>query len=295
VNRITREVVRARCKSWRDCEVCAWVYGRQVERLLNQVKGLRAFVVFTMPSELGDWSNKEHIAAQARAKRRLAERLFRKFGRRPSMVWTREHNTHQSGPGRLHLNLAWDIHWLDQNELSKMAEACGFGRVVDIRRIRGDARGVTSYAAKCLRYASKDLRTQADWPKGTRRWGASREARAQMMRPAHNPDWFWSEDPEARGPARSPDTAFVSHDRYGNLVVRFIPPRPSNCVCHIDRMCCCGATAAARAGLAPPTAAARAGLAPPTAAARAGPAPPTAAARAGPAPPNHEPTQLTLF
>jgi hypothetical protein len=191
VNRVTGEVVRARCKSWRDCEACAWLYGREVERLLNQVKGLRAFVVFTMPPDRGDWSNKEHLAAQAKAKRRLAERLFRKFGKRSSMVWTREHNTHLAGAGRLHLNVAWDIDWLDQGELSAMAEACGFGRVVDIRRIRGDARGVTHYAAKCLRYASKDLRTQADWPKGTRRWGASRAARAQMSRPEQS-DWWWS-------------------------------------------------------------------------------------------------------
>jgi hypothetical protein len=204
VNRLTLETVRARCKSWRDCEVCAWAYGREVERLLNQVKGLRAFVVFTMPPDGGDWSNKDHLAAQAKAKRRLAERLFRKFGRRSSMVWTREHNTHLGGAGRLHLNVAWDIDWLDQRELSEIAEACGFGRVVDIRRIRGDARGVTRYAAKCLRYASKDLRTQADWPKGTRRWGASRVARAQMKRPESNPDWYWSpvEPPKVLAPTQ---------------------------------------------------------------------------------------------
>ena len=40
------------------------------------------------------------------------------------MVWTREHNTHRAGAtGRLHLNVAWDINWLDQHELSEMAEA----------------------------------------------------------------------------------------------------------------------------------------------------------------------------
>jgi len=47
VNRVSGEVIRARCKSWRECDYCAWVYGCQVERLLNQVKRLRAFVVFT--------------------------------------------------------------------------------------------------------------------------------------------------------------------------------------------------------------------------------------------------------
>jgi hypothetical protein len=193
VNRVTGEVIRARCKSWRECDYCAWVYGCQVERLLNQVKGLRAFVVFTMPPERGDWSNKDHIAAQARAIHRLRERLYRKFGqRRFSMVWTREHNTHFEGSGRLHLNVAWDIDWLDQQELSQMADACGFGRVVNIQRIGRDASSTARYATKCLRYASKELRKHADWPRGTRRWSASRAARSQMQSPARNPDWYWS-------------------------------------------------------------------------------------------------------
>src|SRR5215472_13517240 len=192
VNRVTGEVIRARCKSWRECEYCAWVYGCQVERLLNQVKGLRGFVVFTMPPERGDWSNKDHIAAQAKAIHRLRELLYRKFGRRFSMVWTREHNTHLSGTGRLHLNVAWDINWIDQQELSEVAERCGFGKVVTIRRIGRDSHGAARYATKCLRYASKELRTQADWPRGTRRWSASRAPRSQMQRPARNPDWYWS-------------------------------------------------------------------------------------------------------
>ena len=113
-NVVTGELVRARCKSWRDCEYCAWLYGKNVERRIAQVRGLRAFVVFTMPPELGDWSNKARIAAQARAMRRLAERLFRKFKRRFLLVWTREHNTKGRGSGRLHLNVLWDANWVAQ-------------------------------------------------------------------------------------------------------------------------------------------------------------------------------------
>jgi hypothetical protein len=74
----------------------------------SQVKGHKAFVVFTMPSELGDWDNKEHIVVQARAKRRLAECLNRKFSRRFSDTWTREHNTKNESDGRLQLNVLWD-------------------------------------------------------------------------------------------------------------------------------------------------------------------------------------------
>src|SRR5262249_55607491 len=91
INRVTGEQIPARCKSWRDCEYCAWVYGRAVEKLFGQVKRLCAFVVFTMPAELGDWRNKAHISAQAIAMRRLRERLYRRYARRFAMVWTREH------------------------------------------------------------------------------------------------------------------------------------------------------------------------------------------------------------
>ena len=138
VNRVTDEVIRARCKSWRDCSYCAWVYGRAVERLLQEVQGLRALVVFTMPRELGDSSDKAHIAAQAKAMHRLAERLYRKFGHRFASVWTREHNTKGEGPGRLHLNVLWDEKWVDQLWLSETARACGFGEVVHISRVRAN-------------------------------------------------------------------------------------------------------------------------------------------------------------
>jgi hypothetical protein len=67
INRVTGERIPNRCKSWRECRYCAWIYGAAVERLFKQVKHLRAFVVFTMPPELADWTNKDHIAAQARA------------------------------------------------------------------------------------------------------------------------------------------------------------------------------------------------------------------------------------
>ncbi len=65
-----------------------------------------------------------------------------------------------------------------------------FGNVVDIRRIGRDARCVPRYATKCLRFVSRELRTQANWPK--RRWSASRAARAQMNRAERSPDWYWS-------------------------------------------------------------------------------------------------------
>jgi len=219
VSRVTGEVIKARCKSWRDCQYCAWVYGCEIEKLFKQVQGLRAFVVFTMPPEFGDWSNREHIARQARAMRRLAERLNRMFGHRFSMVWSREHNTKGEGRGRLHLNVLWDKDWVDQAWLAETAAACGFGEVVDISRIGsgGRHRGqrVERYATKCLRYATKDLSGQTDWPKGTRRWGASREARAQMKRPEKQPDWYWSPVEPPTLPLAPPQSEYwLLPDRY---------------------------------------------------------------------------------
>jgi hypothetical protein len=193
VNLMTGEVIRARCKSWRECAYCAWVYGRSVQKRMSRLRGLRAFVVFTMPPDLGDWTNRDHIGAQARAMRRLAERLFRRFRRRFAMAWTREHNTHGAGPGRLHLNVLWDEDWVDRQWLSEIAAGCGFGSIVHISRLNaGTLPDATSYATKCLLYATKDLSSQCDWPKGTRRHGASRKAREQMGRPERNPDWYWS-------------------------------------------------------------------------------------------------------
>jgi hypothetical protein len=57
--------IKARCKSWRDCQHCAWVYGCDVERLFRQVQRLRAFVAFTMPSEFGDFGVGGIIVAEA--------------------------------------------------------------------------------------------------------------------------------------------------------------------------------------------------------------------------------------
>jgi hypothetical protein len=245
-NLVTGERITARCKSWRDCSYCAWVYGSQVERLFKQVPRLRAFVVFTMPSELGDPFNKDHLRAQMKGLRRLAERLFRKFGHRFSTLWTREHNTKRGGPGRLHLNVLWDEEWVDQAWLSSTAAACGFGEVVDISRVggggrhalrsgRGCGQAVERYATKCLRYASKDLATQADWPKSTRRWGASRAARAQMKRPDRNPDWFFS--------LREPPHGFLPGDfsRYRRLRPDELRSRGFGCVCADFVACACGA------------------------------------------------------
>jgi hypothetical protein len=244
INRVTGEMVRNRCKSWRDCSYCAWLYGKAVRELLGQVKGLRAFVVFTMPSALGDWKEKSHLQAQGKAMHRLAERLKRKFGHRFGWFWSREHNTKGGGPGRLHLNVLWDEDWVDQAWLSEAAEACGFGAIVHISRVRDDGRIVSGkgkggrlkdYVTKTFFYASKDLGSQADWPKHTRRWSASRTVRAQMKRPERNPDWFFALEPPPQG--------FLPCDfgRYRRLRPDEMRAQGIACVCADFIACVCGA------------------------------------------------------
>ncbi len=228
-NRRTGEQKPTSCKSWRECEYCARQYALAVAERWRPVRGLRAFVVFTMPPEQGDWRNRENIKAMMRAWRRLRARLQRKFGRRFKLLWTKEH---AGAEGRLHFNVLWDAPWVDQAWLSQAAGACGFGKVVDISRIgpggrrydnqalrggAGNGREPANYALKSFyspsklsarlasagekvsAYARKELgRTAAagdDWPKGTRRWGASRAARGEMPARPRNADWFWSRGP----------------------------------------------------------------------------------------------------
>jgi hypothetical protein len=38
INRVTGEQIPNRCKSWRDCNYCAWLYGASVERLFKTIR-----------------------------------------------------------------------------------------------------------------------------------------------------------------------------------------------------------------------------------------------------------------
>ncbi len=198
----------APCRDWRQCQHCARLYGLALSSRWSRVQGLRAFVVLTMPAELGNWQLEENRRAMMRAWRKLYERLCRRFDRRPRLMHFKEH----AGPrGRLHLNLLWDWDWLDQAELSELAAACGFGPICHISRVGRGGRGV-ELAQGCpgssaaVRYSSKTgFRVVAyarktggqtaagdDWPKRVRRWSASRAASREMGPRPHDPDWYWS-------------------------------------------------------------------------------------------------------
>jgi hypothetical protein len=222
VNRQTRASYPAPCRCWRECAACARAYGAALAARWSKVTGLSAFVVLTMPAELGDWRIDRNRRLMMVFWRRLYERLCRRFGR-PKLMHFKEH----AGPeGRLHLNVLWDWQWVDQGELTELAAQCGFGPIYHISRVGRGGRGVelapgrpgssaaVRYSAKqgfrVVAYARKTGGQTAagdDWPRNVRRWSASRAASAQMGPRPHNPDWHWSAvDP---GPLPEPPTLTV--------------------------------------------------------------------------------------
>lgn len=217
---------RAPCRAWRDCAPCARAYGALLAARWSKVSGLRAFVVLTMPPELGDWRDKANLKAMMGAWRRLYERLVRRFGRRPKLMHFKEHAGRR---GRLHINILWDWEWCDQGELSELAAACGFGPICHISRVgrrggvelaqgRPGSSAAVSYSMKqgfrVVAYARKTGGQTAgagdDWPKRVRRWSASRAASLEMGPRPSNPDWCWvATEPR---PAEAPATLTLTLD-----------------------------------------------------------------------------------
>jgi hypothetical protein len=207
VQRSTGRHYPAPCRSWRECAPCARAYGAALASRWSKVTGLRAFVVLTMPAELGDWRVDANRRLMMVFWRRLYERLCRRFGR-PKLMHFKEH----AGPGgRLHLNVLWDWQWVDQSELSELAAECGFGPICHISRVGRGGRGVelaqgcpgssaaVHYSAKqgfrVVAYARKTGGQTAsgdDWPKRVRRWSSSRAASREMGPRPSNPEWHWA-------------------------------------------------------------------------------------------------------
>jgi hypothetical protein len=239
VNRSSGAYYPAPCRSWRVCPECARAYGIALSARWSKVRGLRAFVVLTMPAELGDWRVEANRRAMMRAWRRLYERLCRRFDRRPKLMHFKEH---AGAGGRLHLNVLWDWEWIDQSELSQLAAECGFGPVCHISRVgrgvelsagRAGSSAAVHYAKKTgfrvVAYARKTgSQTGAagdDWPKRVRRWSASRAASADMGPRPRNPDWCWSAvEPPPVERAESAFNYWLLPDYY--LPSRLPLPRP---------------------------------------------------------------------
>jgi len=239
VNRSSGGYYPAPCRSWRDCADCARAYGIALSHRWSKVQGLRAFVVLTMPPELGDWRIEANRRAMMRSWRRLNERLCRRFGRRAKLMHFKEH---AGAHGRLHLNVLWDFDYIDQGELSQLAAECGFGPICHISRIgratvelskgRAGSSAAIQYAKKTgfrvVAYARKTGSQTAvvgdDWPKRVRRWSASRAASMEMGPRPRNSDWSWSPIEPARDERPATFTYWLLPDDY--LPSRQPLPRP---------------------------------------------------------------------
>jgi hypothetical protein len=271
VNRKTGASYPAPCRSWRDCNPCARAYGMALSRRWSKVSGLRASLTLTMPPGVRErWREKEAIAEMMRSWRKFRERTRRSLIKGelkcsapcaaiptsdapaldasaastkpfcgPKILHFKEHAGNGPRAG-LHLNVLWNIEWLDQGELAERAAACGFGAVSWIHRI-GGSRGVdlaqgrpgssaaVSYSMKqgfrVVAYARKTGgKTGAqgdDWPKRVRRWSASRAASREMGPRPHNPEWAWAAV-EPR-PAEAPATLAIALDADRKCEPRLYP------------------------------------------------------------------------
>lgn len=126
---------------------------------------------------------------------------------RPKAMHFKEH---AGEDGRLHLNLVWEIEWIEQHRLAEMAAKCGFGPVTHVSRIgrepvalaagRAGSSAAVRYSSKqgfrVVAYARKTGSATAgagdDWPARVRRWSATRAASREMGPRPHNPEWAWA-------------------------------------------------------------------------------------------------------
>jgi hypothetical protein len=154
-NRATRRYLGVRCGRY-SCEVCANVNRRRFVRRV--LLGLSPFATFsdrprfltlTMPPGVeggAAWSTVGYRFEK------LRQRIKVRFGVKLEYAGVVE----STAAGVPHLHVVFRGPWVAQREWSVMAQASGFGRVVDIRAVTSG--GVASYAGKSLgNYLSKSL------------------------------------------------------------------------------------------------------------------------------------------
>jgi hypothetical protein len=150
------------CNRRRLCPLAAKRYTRKIRLRLLRI-AWRTMLTVTMPPELGK-ANRENIAVQGKALRRLLRVLKRRAGQF-QLAWFREQVR-----GRLHLHLHLLCSLALNPPFKELISAAGFGAECDIRPIH-DRHGA-------VRYVSKDLlkittHPAANWPPYTRRYGTS--------------------------------------------------------------------------------------------------------------------------
>jgi hypothetical protein len=152
-----------RCNSW-DCYCCAHRMRcnlvEELDRLIEERPELRRLLTLTLdPETAPPRQDDQHRYLTERFNALRTELNDRYDGL--SYVWIRE----EGESGNPHLHLLVD-RYMDQSDLSEMAERVGLGHIVDIRRV--NARNAARYLTKYLTKGS-----MADLPKGVQRYGSS--------------------------------------------------------------------------------------------------------------------------
>jgi hypothetical protein len=152
-----------RCNQW-ACYCCAHRMRmnliEELERLIDERPELRRLLTLTLdPAAAPADQDEQHRYLTERFNALRTELNDRYDGL--SYVWIRE----EGESGNPHLHLLVD-RYMAQQDLSRMAERVGLGRVVDIRRV--NARNAAKYLTKYLTKGS-----MAGLPKGIRRYGSS--------------------------------------------------------------------------------------------------------------------------
>ena len=202
-DRGTGEQFRVACGRW-SCDICGPRRVRRVRRRLRE-KSFTKFITLTSPGST--------IAEQSAAINRFCGSLrrgWRDRGRRhrtgmSSYFWAREVGVN----GVLHLHMLVDMRYLHQRSLSRLAVRSGFGRVVDIRSLRG-----VKIAGYVTKYATKNLAGQ--FPRSTRRFQFNRRqfpAAELSLSGLWRREQAWVVELETRGRAALRASSFV-HSLY---------------------------------------------------------------------------------
>jgi hypothetical protein len=175
-NRETRRFLAVRCGRW-SCEVCGdgnrRAFIKRVRLGLGETDAPAAGVgrarpprLLTLTSPPREDPRRSQDLMKGRFQR-LRQRVAERYGRGFEYAGVVE----LTKAGSPHLHVVFRGPWVAQAEWSRLAEAVGFGRVVDVRRVRsGD---VARYAAKGLSgYLAKSFGVV--WPRHFRRVRFSR-------------------------------------------------------------------------------------------------------------------------
>jgi len=167
-----------RCGSW-DCECCGHRLRmgliEEIERITEERPEMRRFLTLTVDRRAPASREEQHEYITDRWNALRTE--LRDRWPDLSYLWVRHEGDERNRP---HLHLLVD-RFLPQEELSRLADRVGMGRVVDIRRV--DARNAAHYISAYLGRGALSF-----LPSGSRRYGSSADVDLDPRDPGGDED-----------------------------------------------------------------------------------------------------------